>query len=117
MRPAWLSIGRTGSTAPGARSSRWAGSVTPCLLAEVAGCPGCKRKFSTSKCTARQATTSSSALENENLQTPCLLPVADMVDPLLKERDDVLVVHPVKDFLAIPARLYQAHLPQAAHVV
>jgi hypothetical protein len=45
------------------------------------------------------------------------LPILYMLHPLLKERDDMLVINPVIDFLAIPARLDHVHLPQAAHVM
>lgn len=41
----------------------------------------------------------------------------DMLDTLLEEGNDVLIFHPVKDFLAIAAGPDQAHLAQPAHVV
>ena len=43
--------------------------------------------------------------------------ILDMPDSLLKKCDDMRVIHAVMNFLSIPARPNNTHLPQTAHVV
>jgi hypothetical protein len=45
------------------------------------------------------------------------LTILDVFHSLLEEGDDVLVLHPVIDFLAIATELDQAHLAQPAQVM
>lgn len=47
----------------------------------------------------------------------CFLAYAYMLDPLAEQRNDMGVIHEVKNLFAVTPRLYQMHLAKTTHMV